>query len=205
MRIKKFVAGVMRTNCYLVYNEGANEAVLIDPARGFNKIKEFCDNEGLKVAAVLITHGHFDHILEASLWQSEGAKVYIHSKDADKLYSEKNLAYMVNAAVPPSRADILLEDGGELNIASLKIKVIHTPGHSPGAVCYIIEDALFSGDTLFHGDFGRTDFPDGNFEDLKLSLKKLFGLPGGYAVYPGHEEETTLAEERENNEILRYL
>jgi|AGTN01.1.fsa_nt_gi Zn-dependent hydrolases, including glyoxylases len=205
MIVKRFIAGVVSTNCYLFYNDGATEAVLVDPAKGYRRIKAFCDSIGLKVKAVLITHGHFDHILEASLWKADGAKIYIHRLDGDKLFTDKNLAYMIRAEVPPCEADVLLEDGDSFKVAGFEISVIHTPGHSIGSVCYLTEGVMFSGDTLFSGDYGRTDFPDGSIEDLKNSIKKLFALPSDYRVLPGHDEETTLGEERRTNLILRYL
>lgn len=205
MIIKTFAVGVMRANCYLVYGNKAGEAVLFDPGKGFERISSFCQSEGVKVTAVFLTHGHFDHILEASIWQNNGAKIYIHRLDEEKLNSEKNLAYLVGASVAPCKADILLDDGEEIVVAGFTIKVIHTPGHSVGSVCYLIENTLFTGDTLFHGDCGRTDFPDGSQADLVKSIQKLFALPGDYTVLPGHEEGTTMEEERKNNDILRYL
>ncbi len=206
MKIKKYVAGALSTNSYLVYKEGESQAFFIDPVRGYEKIKAFCNEQGIKVCAVLLTHGHFDHILEASLWQKDGAKIYIHTLDADKLYSDKNLAHLVRVSVPPCTADVLLNGGETLHIAGFSVEVIHTPGHSVGSVCYVLDRVIFSGDTLFKGDCGRTDFPDGSFQLIKSSIKdKLFGLEGDYRVLPGHGEETTLDEERQQNIILNYL
>lgn len=203
--IETFVVGVFQTNCYLVRKKGGHDAVLIDPGRGKNKIEEYCENLNIKICAVLITHGHFDHILEAGLWQEKGVKLYIHKNDAEKLYSDKNLGYMMHASVPQCHADVVLCDGDVIEEAGLIFKTLHTPGHSSGSVCYIIDDVIFTGDTLFHGDYGRFDFPDGNFEDLKKSLKKLFDIRGEYKIYPGHYETTSLAEERRSNAIKRDI
>ena len=196
MTVEKFVVGVMRTNCYLVYEEGRTDAVLIDPGRSHARIEARLAELNRSVTAVLLTHGHFDHILDVGFWQSKGAKVYIHRLDADKLYTDKNLGVYCKVTVPETHADVTVEDGETLNLAGMEFKVMQTPGHSSGSVVYLIDDTMFSGDTLFYRTHGRVDFPDGSPADMVKSLKKLFALDGDYRVLPGHDRETTLSEEK---------
>lgn len=195
LKVKTFVAGAMRVNTYLAYNEGYSEAVIVDPARGKDKIASYAASLGLRVTAVLVTHGHFDHILQVRDWQEDGATVYVHQADADRLNGGNNLGGEFGIYVPPCKADILIKDGDVFDVAGIRFRVIHTPGHSPGSCCYITGDIIFSGDTLFAGATGRTDFDGGNPEEMQKSLTKLFALEGDYAVYPGHEGATRLSNE----------
>jgi glyoxylase-like metal-dependent hydrolase (beta-lactamase superfamily II) len=197
MIVKNFVVGPLRTDSYLVYLEHAHEAVLIDPARGKDKIKTFAESQGLKVVAALLTHGHFDHIGNAAAWQDEGAKIYIHTADAGMLAGKGNLSDVFGAACAPCKADVLVEDGMTVFEAGITFRVIHTPGHSPGSCCYIAENCMFCGDTLFAGGgYGRTDLEGGNSEMLRASIRRLFALPSDYILCPGHGEETTLEKEK---------
>lgn len=195
LNVNTFVAGVMRVNTYLAYKEGSNEAVIVDPARGKDKIKGYAASLGLRVTAVLVTHGHFDHILQVRDWQEDGANVYVHEADADRLNGGNNLGSEFGIFVPPCKADVLVKDGDIFEAAGIRFLVMHTPGHSPGSCCYITEDIIFSGDTLFAGATGRTDFEGGNPDEMQKSLAKLFALEKDYAVYPGHEGATRLSNE----------
>lgn len=198
MIVKTFVVGPLQTNCYLVCLEGGTRAVLIDPARGKDKIKSFAASYGLKIVAVLLTHGHFDHTGDAAAWQQEGAKIYIHSADAPMLAGYGNQSEVFGAVCPPCKADVTVEDGEEIREAGIAFRVIHTPGHTPGGCCYVAEDSMFCGDTLFAGgDYGRTDLYGGDFFALRTSAHRLFALTKDYTLYPGHGEPSTLFAERD--------
>lgn len=193
---------LMGVNCYLVYDEETKEGVVVDAGRGFKEISAKAEESGIKINKVLLTHGHFDHVMDAGKWRAAGVKIYIHSLD---------LALMESGGAPDgffggaprfkSDADGILSDGDEIAVGNAKLKVIHTPGHTPGSVCYLTDGALFSGDTLFCGSFGRVDFPGGSASEMRDSLKKLFALPDrdSVTVYPGHEEQTNLGYEALHN------
>lgn len=197
-------AGALRANSYLVTADGAS-AVLID-CGGEEPLAE-AERRGLRVAAVLLTHGHFDHIGAVDeLKAATGAKIYVHAADAEKLTdAKKSLAAMTFFRQNTAPADVLLKGGEELDLAGMKIKVIYTPGHTKGGVCYLIEDTLFSGDTLMRLSYGRTDFEDGSEEEMRASLKKLFALEGELIICPGHGENSLLSLERAGNPILGAL
>lgn len=193
---------LMGVNCYLVYDEETLCGALIDAGRGFKEISAKAEELGIRIEKVLLTHGHFDHIMDVGKWRSAGAKIYIHSLDAALLESGGAPdGFFGGAPRFKSGADGYLSDGEEISVGSAKLKVVHTPGHTPGSVCYLTNGALFSGDTLFHDSFGRVDFPGGSARDMRESLKKLFSLPDKdlLTVYPGHEETTNLGYESEHN------
>jgi len=199
---KKLVLGRLRTNCYILSGDGAN-AVIIDPATEYAKISGALSAANLMPKYVLLTHGHFDHHGAAKRLQDDGALIYLHKNDWDKI--DKGYGFVLPKTFIPDRT---LNDGEALSLAGLEIKVLATPGHTSGSVCFQMikhfYNALFSGDTLFHADVGRTDLPSGNFAALKKSvLEKLYILPPETIVYPGHDEETTIGEEREYNTAVR--
>lgn len=205
MQIKKYVVGYLRTNAYVVYDEDGKEGFLVDPCRGYEKIKDFIEENQIKIKNVLITHGHIDHIEEATKWQEYGAKVCIGKDDAEKLSSaELSLANLVGLGKKfiPFKADKEFEDGEIYEIGVFKIKVLKTAGHTKGGVCYILDEVIFCGDTLFRDSYGRYDFIDGDFRSLKKSIDKLFALPKDYKLYCGHGEDTTLYYEKQGNPIL---
>ncbi|GHV01083.1 MBL fold hydrolase [Clostridia bacterium] len=194
--------GKLRNNCYILSGDGAN-AVIIDPATEAAKIEAALMVARLAPTAVLLTHGHFDHHGAARRLQEAGAEIYLNK--SDWVLIKKGMGFVLPKAFTP---DHDLTDGQILTLAGLTIRVIATPGHTPGGVCFLFESInrplLFSGDTLFHTDVGRTDFPGGDFATLKKSiLEKLYTLPPETLVYPGHEEETTIGEEREHNTVVR--
>lgn len=205
--IEKLLTGPLGVNTYIVYREGERSCVLIDPAE-LKKVKKRLDELSLKCEAILLTHGHFDHIMGVAALKNEyGARVYIHKNDAAALYDDKiNLSVMAGTHVEPSKADVLLEGGEKLKLAAMEFDVISTPGHTSGGVSYILDEEriVFSGDTLFRLSVGRCDLPGGDEETLLHSIVyKLFELKGNYKVLPGHIRETTLDFERENNPYTR--
>lgn len=199
MEIKILPLGHIKTNCYLISTDKA--ALVIDPGFKSKIAADFLEENKDKDCKILLTHSHFDHIGGAEeLRAIFGAKIGIGKDDACGLEdSAVNLSDRFHAKVAPFTADELYNDGDIIEVGDLKIKVIFTPGHTPGGVSYLINDALFAGDTLFRGSVGRTDFPNGNFKELMDSLQKLFMLPDDIKVYSGHGEWTTIGYEKKYN------
>lgn len=203
IKIGRMTLGVCATNCYFLYREGNREVVFVDPADRGADLFEALKNKGFTVAAILLTHGHFDHIWGAErLRELSGAKIY--ALDAENVVCRD--AYVNVSAQAGRKATIepdeWLTDGQEINLAGIGLKVIATPGHTVGSCCYYIEEAgfLIAGDTLFEGSVGRTDFPTGSMSKLVRSVKeKLFLLPEETKVYPGHGDATTIGEEKQYN------
>lgn len=194
MTIETLPVGEMGTNCYLVRADESADAVVIDPGAEPERIQSaLC---GKKPAAILLTHGHFDHI--GALEGFPGVPVYMHPADAIMLKdAEWNAGAQFGFSLPPLAAEpAFVQEGAVLSLAGLEIRVLHLPGHSRGSVGYLIGDALFSGDTLFCRGYGRTDLRGGDFGELRSSLRRLFHLEKDYAVYPGHGPATTLSNER---------
>ncbi len=188
--------GFLCANCYLAGKKG--QAVIIDPGANFGKIKAALEKNGLTAAAVLLTHGHFDHHGAAKKFQDAGLKIYMHA--ADEILIARPPAKRGDAFKP----DIYVSDGDIIQEPGLGIRVITAPGHSMGGVCYYTEGKLFSGDTLFLGDVGRTDLYGGDFNALKSSIiNKLYALPDETEVYPGHGGATTIGREKKNNSYVR--
>ena len=205
MKILHYRTGPLSVNTYIVYDENSKRGFIVDPGGSFKRLITEMSLHGIKLEAVLLTHGHFDHAGAAKNFQELGIKVYIHEKDEDLLYTDKNLASTMGVPFEKLHADMLLKDGQILELADTTVKVLHTPGHSPGSVCFVAEDKIFSGDTLFHLSVGRTDFLGGDSKALKNSIQnKLFALQSEYDVYPGHEGFTTLSYEKLYNPILEY-
>lgn len=206
VKIGRMVVGALQTNCYFLHNTESNEAVVIDPADKGQRIYEELQKKGITVKAILLTHGHFDHVMGVDeLRKASGAKVYL-GKEEERLISntELNLSAMFGKLYT-TKADVFVEDGEELELAGIKIKVIHTPGHTVGGVSYYLaeEGILVCGDTLFEGSVGRTDFPTSNGAELGRSIReKLFTLPEDVYVYPGHGPSTTIGYEKENNPFV---
>lgn len=197
--------GVMGANCYLVYCSETKKAAVIDPGAEGKKIYRWILEKELKVEYILLTHGHADHIGAVDeLKELVGGKVGIHAADAGMLTDERqNLSFYFAPAVKMQPADFLLHDGQELTVGEIKIKVLATPGHSRGSVSFLTADGLISGDTLFAGSIGRTDFPGGSLEQLLQGVEqKLLVLPDETPVYPGHGEATTIGTEKRVNPFL---
>lgn len=207
MKIEMMVLGDVRTNCYLLINEETKEALVVDPADRADVIVRKLIDEGLTLKAILLTHGHGDHILAVGdLKKQFGVKVYA-AKAEEALLSDaaQNLSKALFGIVVTVKPDILLEDGQEFEAAGIRLRMLYTPGHTPGGCCYYQaeEKILFSGDTLFCGSIGRTDFPGGSLSELVRSVKeKLLVLPEDVKVYPGHEEITTIGHEKRYNPYM---
>ncbi|SDH93258.1 MBL fold metallo-hydrolase [Desulfosporosinus hippei] len=198
--------GAMGANCYLFSCAESKNAVVIDPGADGKRIYRWILEKGLKVEYILLTHGHIDHIGAVDeLRELLGdVKVGIHEGDAGMLTDgKKNLSSYFGPGLALQKADLLLGDGQELMIGKEQLKVIATPGHSPGSVCFLCSDGLISGDTLFAGSIGRTDFPGGSMDQLLSGVKnKLLLLPENTRVFPGHGEETSIGEEKRDNPFL---
>ena len=192
-------------NCYLVVDEESKEAFLVDPGAYGSRQCEYIKSQGVKLRYILLTHGHYDHILGVRQFRDEfSAEVVIHTEDEECLRSAlKSLSIMNGAKAPGIEADITVSEGDSLPFGEGEIKVMHIPGHTRGSVCYLLSDMIFSGDTLFKCGVGRTDFPGGSQKQLLASLGRLSSLEGDYTVYPGHESATTLDYERRYNSCMR--
>ena len=207
MRFLQITNGALGEHAYLLGGDDTKDVVIVDP--GLPKpVLEALEQDGLNCTAILLTHGHFDHIGGVrQIKDRYGAKVYIHEADAGMLVSNRlSLAVLTGDLVKPAEADVLLKGGETLQLAGLIIDVIHTPGHTKGGVCYALkaERKLLVGDTLFLEGSGRTDFPGGSDKELYHSIAdKIFTLEGDFNVYCGHEEDTTLEHERRNNPFVQ--
>ncbi len=195
--------GLIKTNCYLVESPGA--AVVIDPGFQTQETVDFLAANAAKERMILITHSHFDHIGGApALREVTGVPIGIGKGDSAALADPaKNLADRFHAHFAPFVADRTFADGETVQVGDLSFRVIETPGHTVGGVSYLLDGVLFSGDTLFEGTVGRTDFPGGDFKALKKSLRRLMTLDGEVRVLSGHGDETTIARERQTNLFLR--
>ena len=203
MKVEKFVTGIISTNCYLVINEDTKQAVVIDPAACPSYLMSHIKSEGLKIEAILLTHGHFDHIMGIDGFLSEfDVPVYVHEEDADAMEDpvlNQSSTYTSGYTFGKAR---YLRDRQTLELAGYTFQVIHTPGHKKGGCCYYVasEGVLFSGDTLFQNSVGRTDFVNSSTSDLVHSVReKLFLLPDDTMVYPGHMGETKIGHEKKYN------
>lgn len=201
MKITKISVGDLQVNCYIVSK--GNDAVVIDAGDQYEKIIKAANGKNIK--AVLLTHGHFDHTGAVKELQENGAKVYI-SKEEEYMLCDSYACLSAPFGFPFNEitADFTFSDGDILDIAGISFKVILTPGHTSGSACFLVDDILFSGDTLFYHSVGRTDFPGGDFEVISKSIKeKLFNLPENTKVYAGHGEDTTIADEKQFNPFVR--
>lgn len=196
--IEKVITGGFLTNSYIISND-KNECVVVDPGLEYAEAAKHI-NEKYKVVAILLTHGHMDHIDGIKYFD---APVYIHKLDEEFLYnSNLSLYSMMGMNSPYSKDNLkvnLVDDGDVLELIGYKFKVLHTPGHTRGSVCYSYSTKVLSGDTLFSGSCGRTDFPTGDSQKIVNSLKRIIdNYPDNYDVYPGHDEKTTIKKERKN-------
>ncbi len=202
MIIKTLTLGAFASNNYLVICEETGDAALIDAGGDYEATMQEVRQNKADLKYVFHTHGHLDHIAgDVDLKAKAGVLIYIHKDDqflVDSLKDQLMMFGLPDMEIPV--IDKHVEDGQVLEVGNLKFRVIHTPGHSPGGVCYLVDNVLFSGDTLFNGSVGRTDLPGGSYEQLGESItKKLFALKEDIAILPGHGPATTIEHEREHN------
>jgi len=207
MQIHRLICGPLSVNSYIVSKEGSSECAVIDPGDAA-PILQYLMDQGLHCTEILLTHGHFDHIYGVhDLAMMTKAKVIIHESDASMLESSKDsLAMILGYMVQPISADLCIQDGDKIEAAGMTFRVLHTPGHTPGGVCYVSteEPIAFSGDTVFFESVGRTDFSHSNPNDLRDSIqKKIYSLDEGTTLYPGHGNETTVSHEKKYNPFVR--
>lgn len=199
MQVKVLQVGPIGTNCYLLEDEKAHVAAVIDPGDEAGRILQVIKDDGVDVKYILLTHGHYDHTtavpeLHQALPQAE---IYIHKADANGAGSR---LFPLAGQIPDLK---FYDEGNALTLGELTIQVLHTPGHSKGSVTLKVGDVLFCGDTLFAGSCGRTDLAGGSYDEIMASLKKLGELPGDYHVCPGHDVTSTLERERRSNPFLK--
>ena len=207
MKIKRFTLGPIQTNCYVAFDQSKQEGVVIDPSVFDRKVIDFIQKESLKIKYIFLTHGHFDHVTGAATMARElSARICLHPADLSIMPVEASgRVHQMGFSFEKFKLDIELEDGMPFTVGWLNFTIIHTPGHSPGGVCFYekSQGILFSGDTVFKNGYGRTDLPGGSEGKIFDSIRnKILILPDKVAIYPGHGEETTVGQEKEYFENL---
>lgn len=207
MIFEGFPVGAMESNCYIIGCEETKKGVVVDPGAEAKKIVSRIEKHGLDITYIILTHGHADHIgALTAVQQATGAEVCIHAEDADMLKdAHKNLSIYVGESLEFKQADRLLQDGDKIQFGNITLEVIHTPGHTRGCICLKCpEGILITGDTLFAGSVGRSDFPGGSHTQLISSIKnKLLVYPVETRVYPGHGPGSTISSEKKYNPFLK--
>ena len=202
MQIKVIEVGYYQTNCYFVIDENTKDTAVIDPGDDSNKILDAIEQGGFRVKAILLTHGHFDHAMGLEeVFEATRAPVYMSHRDVAEGVGNAGLGLDWELD-PPENDTHFVSDGDEIECGDLTFTVLETPGHTPGGLTFMIEDCLFTGDTLFRGSCGRYDVPGASALELGRSLEKLRDLEGDFEVFPGHESPTTLDFERRFNPYM---
>ncbi|SFN00104.1 MBL fold metallo-hydrolase [Thermodesulforhabdus norvegica] len=206
MILEHFVVGMLQTNCYVLGDSGKCVAAVIDPGGEAKRIASFLNKNKLKLEAILLTHGHFDHVLDAwKLKELAGGLIYLHPADKPLLKDRMvGLGALLSGRITGlgGPVDVELAEGQCISVGDISLEVLETPGHTPGHVSFYLKDRriIFVGDTLFAGSIGRTDFPGGSYEELIKSVRnKIFPLGDDVVVYPGHGPKTTVGRERATN------
>ncbi len=206
LRVEQYVVGSVQTNCYFAINDETKEVLIVDPGARADRLAEIIEKEQLRPAAILLTHGHFDHAgAAAELAGRFQIEIYAQEQERETLENPALNLSGWEGREAAYQADHYLKDEQEMDLAGFHIRVLHTPGHTVGGCCYLFpyQNVLFSGDTLFHMSVGRTDFPKGSAAQLIRAIKeKLMALPDTITVYPGHDEITTIGTERMYNPYL---
>ncbi len=204
MRVVVLDSAGYASNAYLLIDDAGKQFAVVDPSVEPQAAERFFA-EGYTLRYVLLTHGHFDHILFVDEWRAKGAKVCIHEADADFLGDPARSLYLQFFArdTRHADADVLLYEGARIQMGDNVIEVINTPGHTKGSVCYLFEDVMISGDTLFCGSIGRTDLPGSSAADMRATIERLSSISKNYTVYPGHGEKTTLEHEKTHGYLHR--
>lgn len=185
LHAQALTVGLLGTQCYVIWRENEPDCVVIDPGDEPERVRAACG--GRRIAAILLTHGHFDHIGAVGALAQAGTEIVIHRLDAPLLADpEGNVSTMVGRRITAPEATRLVEDGDTVTAAGVAFRVTHTPGHTPGSVCYEAGRSLFTGDTLFHAGYGRTDLPGGDEAAMAASLRRLAAMRATHELYPGH-------------------
>jgi glyoxylase-like metal-dependent hydrolase (beta-lactamase superfamily II) len=205
--VRGIVVGAFQENCWVIGNRRTGEAVCVDPGDEPGEILAMAREMGVRIKLIANSHGHIDHVLGvAGIREATGARFLLHPGDADlvRTTSESAKRWM-GAEIPnPPPPDQVLADGDDIDVDGLKLTVIHTPGHTPGSVCFYVNGVLFAGDTLFAGSIGRTDLPGGDYDqEMGSIVERLLALPDDTIVLPGHMDQTTVGQERQRNPYVR--
>jgi hydroxyacylglutathione hydrolase len=207
MHIERIVVGQLEENAYIISDEETKDAIVIDPGDEGDRLVDIIKGRGLKVETVILTHAHFDHVGAAGdIKAATGAKILLHKGDTEtySMAKEHGAFWGISVDDLPD-PDGFLDEGDDVKVGGLNFKVIHTPGHSPGGLCLYGEGIVITGDTIFCGSVGRTDFPGGSHEMLKKSFGRLLELPEDTKVYSGHGPETTIGREKASNFFVHEL
>ncbi len=206
MKIKQLPTGTLSVNTYYVLDEASQKGFIVDPGGYDPRLTQEVEKDQVSIVYIILTHGHGDHIggVEGYMKDFPDAKLVASALEMDLLSDPNvNMSTMTMGQAVSLRPDVAVNDGDTLTVGNMELKFLSTPGHSPGSMCVYTGNALFSGDTLFQGSIGRTDFPGGSFEELKKGVhEKLFVLPDETAVYPGHMGATTIGYEKANNPFV---
>jgi len=207
MKIDNIVVGALQANCFIVYDEDSHDAIVVDPGDDAEKIIRLIEDRKLKVARIICTHGHFDHVgAVTGMKEKTGAAVMLHKGDLDiYMRADKQGALWGFQIEQPPAPDMYIDEGDELAVGGFRLKVLHTPGHSPGGICLYGEGVILTGDTIFAGSVGRTDFPGGSAKELKRSFARIIALPPETRIFSGHGPSTTVKYEKKDNFFVYEL
>lgn len=199
MKIETFVLGLLSNNTYLAINEEKKTCFLVDPSTPSEKVADYIIERSLKLEAILLTHGHFDHIGGVNYFKQKfGTKVYMHADDIEFIDNPLKIGRKFDKF----EVDCIIDGDCEIELCGQNVRVVSTPGHSKGGVCYIADDVIFCGDTIFRGSYGRTDLRGGDINELAESINKILSLEGNYILLSGHGQATTSDFERSYNPIF---
>ena len=207
MKIDNIVVGALQVNCFIVYDEDSHDAIVVDPGAEAEKIIRLIEDRKLKVSRIVCTHAHFDHVgAVTKLKEKTGAAVMLHKGDSDiYMRADKQGALWGFQIEQPPAPDMYLLEGDEIAVGKFSLKVLHTPGHSPGGISLYGEGVILTGDTIFAGSVGRTDFPGGSAKELKRSFARIIALPPETRIFSGHGPSTTVKYEKKDNFFVYEL